>query len=396
MFYLNECKFLDKDMYYIFTNEDIPKSATVLTDKDINSDLFLKKLNSVDFFKNENKLQDISEISIFKQYKADYQMNNDMIVTNSDMYEMMLMLTDIEKTPPFQHEMNENYVLIYYPTLMIYSTETKSVKIPKQYLYRDTTSSWDYDYLIYPSGELNFELLDILKKAYKEVFNKELKVFIDTLDIKSYGQFSPNVYELLRQEYINHSVKVKAIINAIRVGEYNNKVDSRYYDIFQESRMANNEKMDYTYIKYKGFFTKEITINEYAKQNGYTMEDLNHIAHIEETREKFLSKYGDIESNPLALYVGCLNENPAKVMRMYEKYEGERCKIRRKLFMMNFAILNDLETIHDKINLVKSQWGEIYTPSEITWTMGSTRKNNSFPVTLEIKRKKIKQEGTNE
>lgn len=41
--------------------------------------------------------------------------------------------------------------------------------------------------------------------------------------------------------------------------------------------MANNEKMDYTYIKYKGFFTKEITINEYAKQNGYTMEDLNHI-----------------------------------------------------------------------------------------------------------------------
>lgn len=41
------------------------------------------------------------------------------------------MLTDIEKTPPFQHEMNENYVLIYYPTLMIYSTETKSVKNPK-------------------------------------------------------------------------------------------------------------------------------------------------------------------------------------------------------------------------------------------------------------------------
>lgn len=263
------------------------------------------------------------------------------------------------------------------PAYAVYQRDVVSLKIPTHFSY-DNETRWDYEYLIYPLTDMfndsisyNENLINLINKNtedYKIDVNDLPKVTDDML----LTCFTPNRYRLARFEYSIISMYTKGLIRILRNVSQNETMNSRFYDIYQNSRMAKTEKLGYVEIQWKDAETNEYTFPELCRTMlGIELSALdedsldkalfaldNMIEQVKQVGSKVEGYYNNLNGlKALRMYKEYSEkDNVDEIVEKYEELERKREKCRENIFYMNLNLRCRVEDFVD-----------LYKKTELSW-----------------------------
>lgn len=263
------------------------------------------------------------------------------------------------------------------PAYAVYQRDVVSLKIPTHFSY-DNESKWDYEYLIYPLTDMFNDSISYNEKLINIINdNSDIeKIDVDTLptvtDDMLLTCFTPNRYRLARFEYSILSMYTKGLIRILRNVNQNEIMDSRFYDIYQNSRMAKTEKLGYVEIQWKDIETDEYTFPELSRRMlGIEIEDLDRdtldgalhaldgmISEVEKIDKNTRGYYNNLHGlKALRMYKEYSEKDDVQeIVDKYEEFERARESCRENIFYMNLNLRCRVEDFVD-----------LYKKTELSW-----------------------------
>lgn len=293
---------------------------------------------------------------------------------NSNINKLMEQLSILAYIRAFESEVESTGAIkTYLPNMAVFEREAVSIKIPTFY-FEERDNHWDYEYLMEPisdflEGQVNFnsELSSKLRRAYSEwELDENFKPDAPL------AAFSINRYRIAQLKYRIASSKTKALIRICREKEDQSNFLSRYYNIYQKTRMARTDKLGYMQINWKDPLTAEMTFPKIVESlTGQRVESLR-MKGAEKTVENLKRMLKDVEDkynnlqpktkedkqNLIVLYVMiedlkstieyfelCSDTDVKEALTRYEQYEEDREETRREIFKYNLGLWKNLDNI---------------------------------------------------
>lgn len=297
-------------------------------------------------------------------------------------------------------ETSGEMVKTYIPKFAVYQRDVVSLKIPTHFTY-DDEARWDYDYLIYPLTDMLNDSLTYNKDLIDKLNNNDNGIQIDIntlpkiLDDNLLTCFTPNRYRLAQLNYTIVSLYTKGLIHILRNLPPSEIIESRFYDIYQNSRMAKTEKLPYMEIIWKDKETNEITFPTLVKQlTSIDFGEFDEIPYKDSTDalDTLIENTRDIDSSEPGYQIVLnglkaikmykeysLNQPTENLIGKYEELEMQRESVREEIFYMNLNLRCQIENFVD-----------LYKNTELSFFINVTNMDfgtKSNPISLSFKKR---------
>lgn len=297
---------------------------------------------------------------------------------------------------------NMNVIQEYKPSMIVTETDAVTIKIPTEFVYSDQAiqNSWDYEYLLYPTTNMDVKVFkmndELLEKILNKIPNPEDKQcvmdFVIPGDLMLQEGFTPNRYEYSRRKLRDASMLCKAYINQIRIKEMYLNNDNDFYSIYQQTRIARTNKRSYQEIVYKSNLSEEPTFPKRFKElldlevsevHKIDMDEWSKFRDKIDNTIEFkpmkndmdaITKYMEIENNIISEY---------DTMCEYEVAEKKRELIREEIFLSNLCLVGNLRTM--LILIKNTPQCQKYGLLEYKYRLGSDTLRNEVKLSFKYK-----------